>query len=70
MDKIYRAWINQPSTLQALHYLHGHHCIAQDKGEDHVRIFFTEGPVHSMRVPRQSISEIHLSKATQCTTTT
>jgi hypothetical protein len=27
---MYRAFINQPSTLQPLHHLHGQHCIVND----------------------------------------
>lgn len=56
----YRAWINQPSTLQPLHNLHGKRCIVQDTGEDYVYIWFTEGNVHSMRVSRLCFSRIHV----------
>lgn len=55
--KTYRAWINQPSTLQPLHRLHGTRCIAQDSGERSVRIWFTEGDVHSMEVLRECLSK-------------
>jgi hypothetical protein len=60
--KIYRAWINQPSTSQPLHKFNGKNCIVQDTGEKSVRLFFTEGAIHSMQAPRQCISEIKLSK--------
>jgi len=52
----YRAWINQPSTLDILHNLHGQRCIVQDTGDRLVRIWFTEGAVHSMEVPRKCLS--------------
>jgi len=57
----YRAWINQPSTLQPLHFLHGKNCIVQDIGDDTVILFFTEGAIHSMQAPRQCILRVHLS---------
>lgn len=53
---IYRAWINQPSTLQPLHKLHGTRCIVADYGEDFFTIYFTEGPVHSMVCSRLCVS--------------
>jgi hypothetical protein len=60
---IYRAWINQPSTQQPLHDLHGTHCIVNDLDDNCVDIYFTEGDVHSMRVSRQCISRVYLSDA-------
>jgi hypothetical protein len=59
---IYRAWINQPSTLQPLHHLHGKYCIAHDTHQGSVTIYFTEGDVHSMDVMRSCISRVYLSK--------
>ena len=62
--KIYRAWINQPSTQQPLHKLHGRRCIVHDNIEDtYVTLYFTTGKVHSMIADRLSISEIYLSAA-------
>lgn len=61
--KTYRAWINQPSTLQALHHLHGKHCIVQDSGKRSLRIWFTEGEIHSMEALRECISRVKLSSA-------
>lgn len=60
---IYRAFINQPSTFDVLHHLCGKRCIVEDGGEKTVRIWFTEGPVHSMQVPRKCVSRIKLSAA-------
>lgn len=63
---IYRAWVNQPSTLQPLHSMHGMKCIVNDTGEKSVTLYFTEGDLHSTTAFRETISKIHLSKATQC----
>lgn len=62
---IYRAWINQPSTLQPLHSLHGKRCIVHDTGDQSVTLYFTDGEVHSMTAMRQCISRIYLSAADQ-----
>lgn len=62
MNRTYRAWINQPSKLQQLHSLHGMLCIVQDFGDSrYVKLWFTDGPVHSMQAPRLSVSEFKLS---------
>lgn len=61
----YRAWVNQPSNLQPLHDFHGKNCIVNDSGDVTVTIWFTHGPVHSIVVPRNCVSRIHLSAATQ-----
>jgi hypothetical protein len=61
--KLYRAWINQPSTLQPLHALHGTHCIVHDTGDQSVTLYFTEGDVHSTTAFRQCISRVYLSDA-------
>lgn len=60
-ERIYRAWINQPSTQQPLHHLHGVTCIAVDDGESTVQLFFTQGDVHSMVASREYVSQIKLS---------
>lgn len=59
-QRIYRAWINQPSKAQPLFHLHGQHCIAVETAES-LTIYFTHGSVHSMDVPRNCIDEIKLS---------
>ena len=59
--KTYRAWINQPSTLQPLHSFHGKPCIVQDSGERSLRLWFTEGDIHSMEALRECISRVYLS---------
>ena len=63
--QIYRAWINQPSTQQPLHALHGKYCIAHDTGEASLRLYFTEGDLHSMEALRGCISRVFLSAAEQ-----
>ena len=60
---MYRARINQPSELQPLHLYHGRVCIAQDAPGPMVDIGFTEGPVHTMRIPKLCISRCSLSSA-------
>ncbi len=55
---LYRAWINQPSTLQPDHDLHGRYCIVADTKEPYVKIYFTEGPVHSRMIARLAISRV------------
>jgi len=61
--QIYRAWINQPSTRDPLHAMHGQRCIVEDHGEQSVRLWFTEGETHSMQALRGCVSEIKLSAA-------
>lgn len=61
MTAIYRAFICQPSTLQPLHKLNGVYCIAVDNGGTTIQLFFTEGSIHSIEAPRNSISKINLS---------
>lgn len=52
-----RMWINQPSTLQQHHNLHGRNVLAVwGKGVKFVRIYFTTGPVVSMEIERICLS--------------
>jgi hypothetical protein len=62
-DKIYRAYINQPSTLQPLHKLHGKSCIAVHDRPGNVRLYFTEGTIHSLDADPLCISRIAISAA-------
>lgn len=48
-----RMWINQPSTLQPLHHLHGTNVLSEDGTN---RIWFLSGPVISMVVPHNVLS--------------
>lgn len=45
--KMKRAWINQPSTLQPLHRLHGTNVLVEWGFDDEVRIYFLNGPIES-----------------------
>jgi hypothetical protein len=64
-QKIYRGVINQPSTLQPLHDMHGKYCIVvdDDSSSKVVRLYFIEGVVHSMMAPRLCVDKIKLSSA-------
>lgn len=57
--KIYRAIIDQPSTLQPYHHLDGRSAIAVDDGGPTVTLHFTEGNVDRMEVLRQSVRPSH-----------
>lgn len=58
-----RVWINQPSTLQPHHKLHGKYAIAIPEEGPVCDIHFTEGDVHSMRIQKLCISVVKLSSA-------
>lgn len=49
-----RVWVNAPSTLQPEHRLHGRVGIAvlrvHKSGWQEVRMYFTDGPIHSTQV--------------------
>lgn len=55
---IRRMWINQPSSAQPLHSLHGERVLAapESDGPESERVFFLAGPVASMRVPALALS--------------
>ncbi len=48
-----RMWINQPSTLQEFHRLHGQNVLLDVERET---IYFTSGPVVSMQIPLSVLS--------------
>lgn len=54
--RIERMWVNQPSTLQPLHTLHGTNVLAHPEHGDTWRIYFTTGPVISQQAPRLALS--------------
>lgn len=58
--KPYRALINQPSTHQPLHHLHGTRCIAVEDRPGNVRLYFTHGEIHSMDADPSCISDLSL----------
>jgi hypothetical protein len=51
-----RMWINQPSTSQPLHHLHGTNVLALRENDDTCRIYFLSGDVISQQAPRLSLS--------------
>lgn len=54
---IERMWINQPSTLQPLHHLHGTLVLAeQDTFQTH-KVYFLSGAVISQQVPNTALSK-------------
>lgn len=57
-DTLRRMWINQPSTLQPHHDLHGVRVLAQDSefGPKYSRIWFTSGDVVSMEMFNSALS--------------
>ncbi len=51
-----RMWINQPSTLQPLHKLHGVRVLACPDTDTAMRAYFLSGSVISMQVPHEALS--------------
>ena len=52
-----RMWVNQPSTLQPLHHLHGTRVLAHDNGDGVCHIYFLDGPVISQRALTVTLSD-------------
>jgi hypothetical protein len=63
VDKVYRAWINQPSIHQPLHNMNGKRCIAVYESPGWVRLYFTEDAVHSTLAKTSWITRVKLSSA-------
>lgn len=65
-----RMWINQPSTLQPLHGMHGVHVLACPDTDRTTRAYLLSGDVNDMQVPREVLgdgwpkSQIKLNGAT------
>lgn len=57
MITLVRKWINQPSTLQPLHHLHGVNVLATAEGNNTARIWFLSGHVVSQIAPSICLSE-------------
>ena len=55
-NKPQRCWINQPSTLQPLHHLHGKCVLAVDDTNKMKTIYFLDGEIVSARVPANVLS--------------
>lgn len=53
---MFRAWINQPSTLQQHHELHGVNVLAVAERAGVVRVYFLSGDIISMEMLTNQIS--------------
>jgi len=51
-----RMWINQPSTLQPFHNLHGQNVLAE-KDWGMMRVYFLSGDIISQRMPVECLSK-------------
>lgn len=49
-------WINQPSTLQPLHHLHGTNVLAIHETDQTMRIYFLSGDAVSQHAPNNTLS--------------
>lgn len=56
LSKTARMWINQPSTWQEHHALHGQNVLAHPDRWDLMRVFFLDGTLRSSLMPRNSLS--------------
>ncbi|MBC8737177.1 hypothetical protein F6X40_10190 [Paraburkholderia sp. UCT31] len=56
-NEIKRMWINQPSTLQPFHALHGTNVLATREYGDTWRIYFLSGSVISQQISALALSE-------------
>lgn len=55
--KLKRMWVNQPSTLQQHHDLHGTRVLAHQEYEDTWTVYFVSGPVVSQQMFRSCLSD-------------
>jgi hypothetical protein len=51
-----RMWINQPSTKQTLHHMHGVEVLAVLEYDDVYQIYFLSGKLVSMQAKRSQLS--------------
>lgn len=52
-----RMWVNQPSSLQPYHNLHGRRVLmVNGMCKKHVLIYFVDGPVVSQMIDRSALS--------------
>lgn len=52
-----RMWINQPSTSQPNHPLHGTHVLAVREDINTMRVYFLKGSVISQQIAPEHLSE-------------
>lgn len=57
MPEIERMFVNQPSSLQPHHNLHGARVLAVAETESSHRVYFTEGPIISMVMTKLALSK-------------
>jgi hypothetical protein len=57
MIELQRMWINQPSTRQPFHHLHGVNVLAVTEHGNTARIYFVSGEVISQQIPASVLSE-------------
>lgn len=55
--KMTRMWVNQPSTLQPLHAMHGERVLACPDTDRTYRAYLLSGDIISMQMPRETLSE-------------
>ncbi len=56
INDVVRAWIDQPSTLQAYHHMNGTNVLARDDGNGMAKVYFLSGDVISSRVSLNVLS--------------
>jgi hypothetical protein len=54
---ISRMWINQPSSNQPYHSMHGTNVLAQEDGGRTMRIYFLSGYIISQQICRSALSK-------------
>lgn len=59
--KVYRGFINQPSSLQPLHAFHGKRGIVIEKSSKNLTIYFHEGKLISVKVLKEFITPFTIS---------
>jgi hypothetical protein len=56
MVDIKRMWINQPSTSQEFHHMHGTKVLAIRESPVMMRVYFLDGDVISQHMPTKALS--------------
>lgn len=56
MKTLKRMWVNQPSTLQPLHELHGTNVLAYEESENMTCSYFLHGHIISQQIPKICLS--------------
>jgi hypothetical protein len=53
---IQRMWVNQPSSLQQFHNLHGTNVLAVEECVGTMRVYFLSGDIVSQQMPASALS--------------